>query len=101
MKPPTPKFVPVETKKTTHHPDPLLIGPVGEAPTTIFPKVAPSSKENKLPLKEPPPFRLNTRQGYNYKTRIRPQDEDPVISQGSNCWTRPRFGDPIYILDPN
>ena len=48
-----------------------MLKSLGATPVGMpVPKVAPSSKENKLPLKEPPPFRLNTRQGYNYKRHI-------------------------------
>ena len=65
----TTTFVAVHTHKSEiqlKYPNPVLVGPVGEAPTIVFPKVVPSkNEESKIH-----PFRLNTRQGYSYKRHI-------------------------------
>ena len=66
---PTTTFVAVhkhQSEMQLKYPNPVLVGPVGEAPTIVFPKVIPSkNEESKIH-----PFRLNTRQGYSYKRHI-------------------------------
>ena len=62
-------FVTAHTHKSDiqlKYPNPVLVGPVGEAPTIVFPKVVPSkNEESKISA-----FRLNTRQGYSYKRHV-------------------------------